>query len=167
MELIHWAQVHLLSRYSVPSFSSDPANSDPLRTRINTHFSHPSENSSSTLARTLTIRLLFSRAVCNLHIINGLDFGGFLAVWPHERKKSELRHDCVAIHLKSGVYKAADNPIMSVIGIFHQLRCPLHVQERLVEPNIDMFPSQQETASRWKAQEPDNFRKFFNEMRCV
>jgi len=44
---------------------------------------------------------------------------------------------------------------------------PLHVQQRLIEPDIDMFSRQQESASRRKPQEPDNFWKSFSEMRRV
>jgi hypothetical protein len=59
---------------------------------------------------------------------------------------------------------------IAVVGemtIFHQLCGSLYVQKGLVKPNIKVFPCQEETASRWKPQEPNNFWKSLNEMRCV
>ena len=44
---------------------------------------------------------------------------------------------------------------------------PLHLQQRVVEPNIDMFSRQQKPTSRGEAQESDNFWKSLHEMRCV
>jgi len=53
------------------------------------------------------------------------------------------------------------------MGIFRQSCTRLHVQQRLVEPDIDVISRQEKATSRWKRQESHYFWKSLYEMRCV
>jgi hypothetical protein len=55
---------------------------------------------------------------------------------------------------------------MSETGVFHH-SSTLHVQQRIVKPDIDMLSGQEKATSRWKSQESDHFGESLKDMRCV